>query len=74
MLCGELVALSEIVTTAVSAPVVVGAKCPWIEQLAPTAKLLAQVLPKTNEEALVPVTAMLEIVNVAVPVLVIVTD
>jgi len=74
MLCGEPAALSVIVTAAVSAPVAVGAKCPWIEQLAPTARLVPQLLAKTNEDALVPVTAMLVIVNAAAPVLVIVTD
>ena len=74
MLCGDPAALSVIVTAAVSAPVAAGAKCPWIEQLAPTTKLVPQVFPNTNEDASPPVTAMLVIDSVAVPVLVIVTD
>jgi len=73
MLCGELFALSMMVTDAVAAPAAVGAKCPWIEQFAPTARLVPHELENTNEEALTPVTAMLEIVNAAVPVLVMVT-
>jgi len=43
-------------------------------QLAPTATLVPQLLANTNEDAFVPVTAMLLTVNVAVPVLVRVTD
>jgi len=74
IICGEVIALSMMVTAAVSAPVVVGAKCPWIVQLAPTARLVPQLLAKTNEEAFAPVTAMLVIASVAVPVLVMVTD
>ena len=66
-------ALSVMVTLAVFAPVEVGAKWPWIEQLAPTARLVPQLLAKTNCDAFVPVTAMLVIVSVAVPVLVMVT-
>ena len=42
-------------------------------QFAPTARLVPQLLANTNEEALAPVTAMLVIETVAVPVLVIVT-
>lgn len=74
MVCGEPAALSVMVTAAVCAPVAVGAKCPWMVQLAPTVRLAPQVLAKTNEEASVPVSAMLVIVKVAVPVLVMVTD
>jgi hypothetical protein len=74
MFCGEPIALSVMVTAAFSAPVAVGAKCPWMVQLSPTARLAPQVLAKTNEDAFVPVTAMLVIVNAAVPVLVMVTD
>ena len=74
MLCGDPVALSVIVTVAVIAPVAAGAKWPWIVQLAPTARLAPQLLANTNEEASVPVTAMLVIVRAAVPVLVMVTD
>jgi hypothetical protein len=72
--CGEPVALSVIVIAAVSAPVVVGPKCPWIVQFAPAARLAPQLLPKTNEEASVPVTAMLVIDRLAAPVFVMVTD
>jgi len=42
-------------------------------QFAPTARLVPQLLANTNEEALAPVTEMLVIETVAVPVLVIVT-
>ena len=73
MVCGDVGALSAMVMAAVSAPVVVGAKCPWTVQLAPTAMLVPQLLAKTKEEALVPVTAMLVIDNVVVPTLVITT-
>ena len=59
---------------AVSAPVVVGPKWPWMLQLAPTARLVPQLLAKTNEDALAPVTAMLVMVSAAVPLLVTVTD
>ena len=74
ILCGEVLALSEIVTAAVRAPVVVGAKWPWMVQLAPTATLVPQLFANTNEDAFVPVTAMLVIDNAASPVLVSVTD
>ena len=74
MLCGEPAPLSVIVTAAFSAPAAVGAKCPWMVQLAPTVRLVPQVLAKTNEDAFAPVTAMLVIANAAVPVLVMVTD
>ena len=43
-------------------------------QLAPTARLVPQVFPNANDDAFVPVSAMLVIVNVAVPVLVMVTN
>ena len=66
-LWGELPALSVIVIAAVSGPAVVGAKCPWIEQLVPAARLVPQLLPNTNEEALAPVTEMLEMDSVTVP-------
>ena len=61
-------------TAAFNAPAVVGAKWPWIVQLAPAATLDPQLFAKTNEEAFAPVTAMLVIDKAAVPVLVIVTD
>ena len=56
-----------IVTEAVSAPFTMGAKCPWMVQFAPAARLVPQLFANTNEEALVPVTAMLEIERVALP-------
>ena len=74
MLCGELVAPSVMVTAAVNAPVVAGAKYPSIVQLAPAAKLLPQLFANTNEDAFAPVTAMLGIGKAAVPLFVIVTD
>ena len=74
MACGEPVALDVMVMAAVNAPVVVGAKWPWMEQLAPAARLVPQVFANTNEEALAPVSAMLVIDSAAVPVLVMVTD
>ena len=74
MVCGDPVALSVIVTAAVIAPAAVGWKCPWMVQFAPTARLVPQVLAKTNWFALVPVIAMLLIVNNALPELVMVTD
>jgi len=61
-------------TSLVRGPVAVGAKCPWMEQLSPTAKVVPQVLAKSNWEASVRVTVMLVMIRVAVPVLVRVTD
>ena len=72
--CGELVALSVMVTDAATEPIAVGAKCPWMVQLAPIARLVPQLLANTNEDASVPVTATLVIINAAVPVLVMITD
>ena len=72
--CGEVVALSVMVNAAVNAPAAAGAKCPWMVQLAPTARLVPQLLPNTKEDAFVPVTATLVIDTEAVPVLVMVTD
>ena len=74
MLCGDPLALSVMVTAAESGPVVAGAKWPWIEQLAPAARLLPQEFANTNEDASAPVTAMLVIDSGAPPVLVNVTD
>jgi hypothetical protein len=62
------------VMAAVKAPVAVGVKWPWIVQFAPAATLDPHVFAKRNDDALVPVTAMLEIDSGAVPVLVNVTD
>jgi len=73
MLCGEPGALSVMVTAAESGPAVVGVKCPWMEQFAPAARLDPQLFANTNEEASVPVTAMLEMDRAMVPVLVKVT-
>ena len=72
MFCGDPLALSVIVTAAVNVPVAVGAKCPWIEQLAPTARLVPQLFANTNCEAFVPVTATLVMLRAAAPVLVMV--
>jgi len=74
MLCGELLALSVMVTAAVNAPVARGANSPWIVQLAPTARVVPQVLVDLNEDAFAAVTAMLLIAKGLVPVLVRVTD
>jgi hypothetical protein len=74
MLCGEPLALSVMVTAAVSAPVAAGVKWPWMVQFAPAATLVPQLFANTNEEASAPVTAMLVMVKGPVPVLVSVTD
>jgi hypothetical protein len=74
MLCGESLALSVMVMAAVKAPTAVGAKCPWMLQFAPAARLVPQLFAKTNDEALAPVTAMLVIDKADPPVLVRVTD
>jgi hypothetical protein len=73
MLCGEPVALSVMVMAAVNGPTAAGVKCPWIEQFAPAARLVPQLLENTNEDASVPVTTMLVIDSAEVPVLVNVT-
>jgi len=62
------------VMAAVSAPVVAGVKWPWIVQFAPAATLVPQPFANTNDEAFVPVTAMLAMFRIPVPVLVSVTD
>ena len=59
---------------AVIAPAFVGAKWPWMVQFAPADRLVPQLFANTNEEAFVPVTAMLAMDRVPVPVLVSVTD
>jgi len=73
MVAGDPGSLDVMVTKAVTRPVAVGAKCPWIVQLAPIARLAPQLLPKTNEDAFVPVTAMPLTVKGELPTLVIVT-
>jgi hypothetical protein len=72
--CGEVLALSVIVMAAVSAPPAVGAKWPWMVQLAPAARLVPQLFANTNEEALAPVTAMLVMERAVVALLVMVRD
>ena len=74
MVCGELAELSVMVIAAVSAPSAVGAKCPWMVQLARTATLAPQLFPNTNDDALAPVTAMLAIDSLAFPLFVNVTN
>jgi len=74
MVCGDVVALSVIETVAVSTPAVVGAKYPWIAQLAPTARLVPQLFANTNDDASVPVRAMLVSDSADVPLFVTVTD
>jgi hypothetical protein len=56
---GATLALSLIVMVAVEVPTAVGAKCPWIEQLPPAARVDPQLLEKANEDAFAPVNAML---------------
>jgi len=73
MVCGDPVALSVMTTVAEYEPVAIGAKWPWMVQLAPMARLAPQVLAKSKEDAPAPVTAMLVMVSADVPVLVRVT-
>src|SRR5229473_2781047 len=68
-LCGLPEASSAIVTLADRFPVAVGLNLTLMEQFALAATLPPHVLVCEKSPALVPVTAMLEIVNVAVPVL-----
>ena len=72
--CCDAVALSVMVTAAVSEPPSVGVKWPWMVQVPATGTVAAQLFANTNEEASVPVTAMLEMDKGMVPVLVRVTD
>jgi len=58
---------------AVRGTVVVGAKCRWIVQVFPGARLVMQLLAKTNEAGLGPPTAISTIEIAAAPVLVTVT-
>ena len=46
--CGEPLAESVMVMAADMAPFAVGAKCPWMLQFAPAARLVPQLLPNTN--------------------------
>lgn len=71
--CGLPAALSVIETEAVRMPFAVGLKVTLMLQLAPAATLVPQVFVCEKSVELVPVTPMLVIVRVALPVLVRVT-
>jgi len=58
--CGEPGALSIRVRAAVIGPKAAGVKCPWIMQVWPAARVDPQLFAKTNEDASLPVTSMLE--------------
>jgi hypothetical protein len=73
MVWGESMALSTMVMKAVSAPTAAGVKCPWMEQLAPAARIDPQLLAKMNEPALAPLTLMLGMDSADAPVFVKVT-
>ena len=73
-ICGLPAALSLIVIAAVLGPAVVGANVTLIEQFAPPATLVPQVLFCVNSPLFVPVIATLLMVNVAVPALPRITD
>jgi hypothetical protein len=68
-LCGLPVALSVTLTAAVRVPVAVGVKVTLIVQVPPAATLDPQELLWAKSPELVPVTAMPEIVRLALPVL-----
>jgi hypothetical protein len=70
---GESDALSVMVTAAVNALADAGVKWPWMVQFAPAARLDPQLFANTNEEAFVPVTAMLVMASFELPVFVRVT-
>ena len=69
-LCGESLALSTKVIAALNGPVVAGVKVPLSVQLDPAVKVVPQVLGNEKDDAFVPVTVMLVMSSVAVPVLV----
>jgi hypothetical protein len=69
---GLVATFDTILKVAVSAPIVAGVKLKETEQL-PPAGTLVQVFVSAKDEALVPVTVILETVNVAVPLFVMVT-
>ena len=71
--CGELIALSVTRMFAVSVPVFVGVKWPWMVQVAPGAMPDPQLLTNTKEVAFVPLTATPVIASGLAPVLVTVT-
>ena len=72
--CGLLEALSEMLTDALLAPVLVGVKVTLIEQFAVAARVLPQVFVSAKSPAFVPVTPIVTSVREALPVLVSVTD
>ncbi len=72
-ICGELPALSVIVTAAERFPVTVGLKFTLIVQFAPTATLVPQALVCEKSLMFVPVIAIEEIESAALPPLVSVT-
>src|SRR6266851_1832291 len=67
--CGLPAALSVMLIEAVRVPVAVGAKVTLIVQVAPAATEAPQVFVCAKSPLFVPVMAMLEIINAAVPVL-----
>lgn len=69
IVCGLVGVLSEIVNTPVALPATVGLKVIVIVQLLPAATLVAQVPPEENG----PVTAMLAMFRLELPLLVRVT-
>src|SRR5271169_5545270 len=72
--CGDPAALSVMVTDALRAPPTVGVNVTEMLQFPPATTLTPHVLVCPKSPALVPVTAMLVIVRVPVPVLFRVTD
>jgi hypothetical protein len=74
MVCGEPVTLSAILTEAVSDPTAAGAKVTVMEQLAPIARPVPQVLVCEKELTLEPVIVMPLMASGSVPLLVTVTD
>ena len=71
--CGLPVALSVILNEAVRVPIAAGVNNIAMVQLPPAATEVLQVLASVKSVVLVPVKAMLETINVAVPELVRVT-
>ena len=65
--CGDPVALSVTVSTALKAAAVAGVKVTAIEQFEPAASELPQVLVWAKLEAFVPVMAMVLMLNAALP-------
>jgi hypothetical protein len=72
--CGLPAALSEMLRVPLRVPVAVGVKVTVIVQSAPAATELPQLLVSAKSPALVPVTARLAILKMALPVLDRVTD